>query len=259
MSGTVVDRRSTMKKIITLVCFVMGLASLSQAQGLKGLLNKAKDAVTNKPGSGLSTDDIVAGLKEALAQGSQKGANTLSQVDGFFGNAVLKILLPPEAQKVESTLRKVGLGKQVDDAILSMNRAAEDAAKSAAPIFVNAIKQMSFQDAVGILKGGDTAATGYLRSKTTNELAAAFSPVIKQSLEKVNATKYWNTLITSYNKVNILGGQKINPDLGAYVTDRALNGIFYQVAQEEKSIRKDPVARTTDLLKKVFGSSEAAK
>jgi hypothetical protein len=236
-----------MKKIAFVL--IIGLASYSttEAQDLKGLFNKA----ISKPSS-LSNDDIVAGLKEALVTGSQKGATTLSQVDGFFANAALKIILPPEAVKVESTLRKMGMGKQVDEAILSMNRAAEDACKSAAPIFVNAIKQMSFQDALGILKGGDTAATGYLRNKTNAELTAAFKPVIDQSLEKVNATKYWNSLITTYNKVNILGGQKINPDLSAYVTDKALNGIFYQVALEEKSIRKDPVARTSEMLKKVF-------
>ncbi|MDB5210823.1 MAG: hypothetical protein JWQ30_1650 [Sediminibacterium sp.] len=242
-----------MKKIIPLLLIAITLSVTTEAQGLKGLINKAKDAVNGKSVGALSTDDIVSGLKEALVQGSQKGASTLSQVDGFFGNAALKILLPAEAQKVESTLRKIGLGKQVDDAILSMNRAAEDAAKSAAPIFVNAIKQMSFQDALGILKGGDTAATGYLRGKTNSELTAAFKPVIDQSLEKVNATKYWNTLITSYNKINILG-QKVNPDLSAYVTDKALNGIFYQVALEEKSIREDPLARGSDILKKVFGS-----
>ena len=240
-----------MKRVFTLLFFAV-MATQSDAQGLKGLLNKAKDAVT-KPG-GLSNDDIVAGLKEALVVGSQKGANTLSQVDGFFANAALKILLPPEAQKIENTLRKVGLGKQVDDAILSMNRAAEDACKSAAPIFGNAVKQMSFQDALGILKGSDTAATGYLRGKTTAELSNAFRPVIEESLKKVDATKYWNTLITSYNKVNILGGQKINPDLSAYVTDKALGGIFTQVAIEEKNIRKDPLARTSDILKKVFAS-----
>jgi hypothetical protein len=243
-----------MKKIITLFLIAVSFTATTQAQ-FKGLLDKAKAAVSNKQGTGLSTDEIVSGLKAALVQGSQKGSNALSQVDGFFANAALKILLPPEAQKVESTLRKVGLGKQVDDAILSMNRAAEDAAKSAAPIFGNAIKQMSFQDALGILKGGDTAATGYLRGKTNAELTAAFAPVIQSSLEKVNATKYWNTLITSYNKVNILGGgQKINPDLSAYVTDKALNGIFYQVAVEEKNIRKDPMARGTEILKKVFGN-----
>lgn len=240
-----------MKRILTLLFLAAFSTIHSDAQGLKGLLNKAKEVVS-KPG-GLSNDDIVAGLKEALVVGSQKGSNTLSQVDGFFANAALKILMPPEAQKVENTLRKVGLGKQVDDAILSMNRAAEDACKSAAPIFSNAVKQMSFQDALGILKGSDTAATGYLRGKTNIELSNAFRPVIEESLKKVDATKYWNTLITSYNKVNILGGgQKINPDLSAYVTDKALSGIFTQVAIEEKNIRKDPLARTSDILKKVF-------
>ncbi len=239
-----------MKKILILCTFFAVLHLPSEAQ-FKNLLDKAKNALSGKQ-SALSNEDIVAGLKEALAVGSQKGANTLSQADGFFANAALKILLPPEAQKVETTLRKVGLGKQVDDAILSMNRAAEDACKSAAPIFGNAIKQMSFQDALGILKGSDTAATGYLRGKTNAELTQAFRPVIEQSLEKVDATKYWNTLISSYNKVNFLG-KKINPDLSAYVTEKALSGIFYQVALEEKSIRKDPLARTSEILQKVFG------
>lgn len=239
-----------MKKILILFSFFAVIHLPVEAQ-LKGLLGKAKNALSGKQTT-LSNEDIVAGLKEALAVGSQKGAATLSQANGFFANAALKILLPPEAQKVESTLRKVGLGKQVDDAILSMNRAAEDACKSAAPIFGNAIKQMSFQDALGILKGSDTAATGYLRGKTSTELSNAFRPVIEQSLEKVNATKYWNTLISSYNRINILG-KKINPDLSAYVTEKALSGIFYQVALEEKSIRKDPLARTSEILQKVFG------
>lgn len=238
-----------MKKIITLLLFT-ALFTQTDAQGLKGLLNKAKDAVSGNRTS-LSQDDIVSGLKEALVVGSQKGANSLSQVDGFFANAALKILLPPEAQKVETTLRNLGMGKQVDEAILSMNRAAEDACKSAAPIFGNAIKQMSFQDALGILKGSDTAATGYLRNKTQSELSTAFKPVIEKSLEKVDATKYWNTLITTYNKIPFQ--KKVNPDLSSYVTEKALSGIFIQVAQEEKSIRKDPVARTSAILKKVFG------
>ena len=232
---------------------ILGLFALicltAHSQGLNGLLNKAKQAVT---GSGLSAADISAGLKEALTNGTNKGTAILSKVDGFFGNAAVKILLPPEAQKVESTLRSMGLGKQVDDAILSMNRAAEDACKSAAPIFVNAIKQMSFEDAANILRGSDTAATGYLRGKTTADLTTAFSPVIKQSLEKVDATKYWNTLITTYNKIPFQ--KKVNPDLAAYVTDKSLNGVFYQIALQEKSIRLDPAARTSDILKKVFGS-----
>ncbi|MEN9299404.1 MAG: hypothetical protein RLZZ429_1717 [Bacteroidota bacterium] len=240
-----------MKRIITLVIFI-ALQQGVEAQGLGGLLNKAKNAVTGNPG-GLSNDDIIAGLKEALVTGSTKGSNLLSQTDGFFANAALKILLPPEAQKIERTLRNVGLGKQVDDAILSMNRAAEDACKSAAPIFSNAIKQMSFQDAVGILKGPDTAATSYLKGKTTSPLTEAFRPVIETSLDKVDATKHWNTLITSYNKLPLVK-DKINPDLAAYVTERALSGIFYQVAIEEKEIRRNPLARTSEILKKVFGA-----
>lgn len=224
----------------------------TEAQGLKGFLNKAKDALDGTKRSSLGNDDIVAGLKEALVVGSEKGSSLLSKTDGFFANAALKILLPPEAQKIETTLRKAGMGRQVDDAILSINRAAEDACKSAAPIFSNAIRQMGFQDAVGILKGGDTAATGFLRGKTSSELTNAFRPVIEQSLQKVDATKYWNTLITTYNHIPFQ--QKINPDLSAYVTERALNGIFYQVAIEERNIRKDPMARTSEILKKVFAN-----
>ena len=202
-------------------------------------------------GGGLSKDDVAAGLKEALNSGVKKGTEKLSAVDGFYGNAAVKVLMPPEAQKVEQKLRGLGMGKQVDDAILSMNRAAEDAAKTATPIFINAIKNMSIEDAFGILKGKDTAATGYLRSNTTPQITTAFRPVINQSLEKVNATKYWETVFSTYNKLPFVS--KVNTDLVAYVTERAMYGIFLQVASEELLIRKDPMARTTDLLKKVFG------
>ena len=201
--------------------------------------------------SGLTNDEVVNGLKEALQVGTNKGTEKLSAVDGFFKDAVIKILMPPEAEKVERKLRSIGMGKQVDDAILSMNRAAEDAAKSAAPIFINAIKQMSIQDAFGILKGGDYAATNYLKDKTTTSLTDAFRPVIESSLKKVNATKYWNTVFTTYNKFTT---EKVNPDLSAYVTEKAMSGIFYEVGQEEQKIRKDPIARTSDLLKKVFAN-----
>lgn len=214
-------------------------------------------SVTGGSKDSLSTNDIASGLKEALTQGVQKGTTKLSAVDGFFKDAAIKILLPPEAQKVEKTLRGVGMGSLVDDAILSMNRAAEDAAKSAAPIFVNAIKGMSIQDALGILQGGDSSATTYLRGKTTSPLTTAFTPVIDSSLTKVDATKYWNKLITAYNKIPMVS--KVNPDLSSYVTQKALSGIFVQVGQQEQAIRKDPLARTTDLLKKVFGSSAASK
>ncbi|MBX3253809.1 MAG: DUF4197 domain-containing protein [Chitinophagaceae bacterium] len=250
-----------MKKIILCLTAALFLFSISsEAQLLKKVLGDKNDStksssgilgnITGKDGN-LSKDDIAAGLKEALSVGAQNAGKTLSAVDGYFANAALKILMPEEAKKVEEKLRAVGMGKQVDEAILSMNRAAEDAAKSAAPIFVNAIKQMSIQDAAGILKGGDFAATEYLKGKTTSALTESFRPVIEKSLEKVDATKYWNTLFTAYNKFTL---NKINPDLSAYVTEKALSGIFYQVAQEEQKIRKDPLARTTELLKNVFGN-----
>ena len=155
-----------------------------------------------------------------------------------------------EEKKVKKKLRRIGVGKQVDNAITSMNRAAEDASRNAAPIFINAIKQMSIQDAVGILRGGDFAATTYLQSKTTANLTAAFRPIIEQSLAKVNATKHWNSLFTTYNAFS---SQKVNTDLSAYVTEKALAGIFHEVALEEQKIRKDPAAQTTNLLKQVFG------
>jgi hypothetical protein len=249
-----------MKKIFFLSVSALLVFSISNAQ-LKRLfqkdstgksgLDKVIQKVPTKGSGGLTNDEVVSGLKEALEVGTKNGTEKLSAVDGFFKDAVIKILMPAEAQKAEKTLRNVGLGKQVDDAILSMNRAAEDAAKSAAPIFINAIKQMTIQDAFGILRGGDLAATNYLKEKTTTSLTEAFRPVIENSLKKVNATKYWNTVFTTYNKFS---SEKVNTDLSAYVTEKALTGIFYQVGQEEQKIRKDPAARVTDILKKVFGN-----
>ena len=225
-----------------------GSTDSSSTASIKNPLNK----LLNKTKSGgLTNDEVVAGLKEALSVGAERGSKQLSAVDGFFGNAAIKILMPEEAKKAEQKLRSVGLGKQVDQAILSMNRGAEDAAKSAAPIFINAVKQMSIQDAMGILRGGDNAATNYLKGKTTTQLTEAFRPVIEESLKKVDATKYWNTVFTTYNQFS---KEKVNPDLTAYVTEKALAGIFVQLAAEEMKIRKDPLARTTDILKKVFAN-----
>lgn len=209
----------------------------------------------NLPTSGgLSSAQIAAALKEALTIGTQNSANKLSAANGFFANAALKILMPPEAQKVENTLRNVGLGSVVDKAILSMNRGAEEAAKSAAPIFVNAIKQMTITDALGILKGGNSAATNYFKDKTTAALTSAFKPVIGDALKKVDATKYWSDLFSVYNKFS---STPVNTDLTAYVTEKAIAGIFQEVAVEEQKIRQDPAARVTDLLKTVFGSPQA--
>jgi hypothetical protein len=203
-------------------------------------------------GKGLSTDDIASGLKDALAKGTQAATDKLSAVDGFFKDAAVKILLPPEATKMEKALRSAGFGPQVDKAILDINRAAEDAAKSAAPIFLNAIKGMSVSDGIGILRGPDTAATAYLRKSTTPQLMAAFLPVIKSSLDKVGATNSWKTVVDAYNKV-IPFHSKVNADLPAYTTQRALDGVFYFVAVEEKSIRANPMGQADELLKKVFG------
>jgi len=246
-----------MKTILFALAFLIAVFSYGQESGASGggLLKKAGGVLSKVKGNGgsLSNDEIVAGLKEALSVGAQNSASKLSAADGFFANAAIKVLMPEEAKKVESTLRSVGMGKLVDDAILSMNRAAEEASKSAAPIFVNAIKQMSFQDALGILKGNDTAATSYLKGKTITPLTGSFKPVIEDALEKTNATKYWNSLAEAYNKLPTTF-KKLNTDLPGYVTDKALSGLFYQVAQEEQKIRKDPAARVTDVLKKVFGS-----
>jgi hypothetical protein len=243
-----------MKKLILPILLIITLASCAQQNNSTGggLFKKASDMLNkSKSGGGLSTDDIVAGLKEALSVGAQNSSSKLSAVNGFFADAAIKVLMPPEAEKAESTLRSLGLGSMVDKAILSMNRAAEDASKSAAPIFVNAIKTMSIQDAVGILRGNDSAATSYLKVKTSPELTSAFKPVIDQALQKTDATKYWKDVFDTYNKLPTTF-KKVNSDLSGYVTDKALSGMFYQVALEEQKIRKDPAARVTDILKKVF-------
>lgn len=248
-----------MKQVTVILSAFFLLGMHADAQLLKkvlgnkdsGLQKKASQLLGgNKSGSGLSQQDIAAGLKAALNQGIEKGTSLLSATDGFFGNAAVKILLPPEATQVENTLRRIGMGKQVDEAILTMNRAAESAAKEALPIFKNAITGISFADAMQILKGGDTAATGYLRGNTQQSLSNAFRPVIEKALENTGATKHWNTIFSNYNKVSL---KKVNPDLTGYVTERALQGLFLQVAEEERKIRKDPIARGSDILKKVFG------
>lgn len=246
-----------MHKTLLAIAVLFSLSATAQESTKKenGLFKKA-NSVLNKVkggnGSSLSTDEIVAGLKEALSVGANNSSQKLSAVDGFFANAAIKVLMPEEAKKVESTLRNAGMGSMVDKAILSMNRAAEEASKSAAPIFLDAIKGMSFQDALGILKGSDTAATSYLKGRTSTALTTAFKPVIESALEKTNATKYWKDLFEAYNKIPLT--KKVNTDLTGYVTDKALGGLFFQVAQEEQKIRKDPAARVTDVLKKVFGS-----
>ena len=238
-----------MKILITAILVLFGLNSIAQ---IKGILQKANQTLGISEAKGSEKEDMIAGLKEALIIGVQKGSSVLSKEDGFFKNELLKILLPPEAEKVEKTLRNLGLGNQVDEAILSMNRGAEDACKEAAGIFVDAVKSMNVGDVVSIIKGSDTAGTQYLRNATTLSLTNKFRPVIENSLNKVNATKQWSTIINAYNKVSL---KKINPDLAAYVTEKAVGGIFFQIGEEERKIRRDPLARTSALLQRVFGNN----
>jgi len=237
------------KGVLTLL-IVGSISTHTQAQ-INNYVNDAQKVMQgDKPGGGSEISD---GLREALKIGAKKATGKVSAQNGFFGDALIKVLMPPEAKKVESTLRNIGAGDQVDKLILSMNRAAEDASAKALDIFVDAIKNMSIQDAVSILNGGNDAATQYLKRTTSPALTRAFMPVIKQSLDKVNATQYWATVFETYNKLPTTF-KKVNPDLPAYVTERALNGVFVYIAQEEARIRKDPNAQVTDLLKKVFGA-----
>ncbi len=205
-------------------------------------------------GTGVTQTEAAAGVKEALAQGLAKAVLQLNTTDGFFGDAFYKVLMPPDAKKVENTLRSIGFGSLVDKAVLSINRGAEDAVGYAKPIFVDAIKSMTLSDAIGLVKNGDTSATHFFRVKTTQALIAAFTPVIKSSLERVDATKYYGDVITKYNKLPTTFKQ-VNPDLTNFVTLRATEALFDLVAKEEKNIRTNFAARTTDILKKVFGGN----
>ncbi len=225
--------------------------NLNQIQKEANTAKKDLNNLSNNKGkSGLSNDDIVKGLKEALTIGSNNSAGNASKVDGYYKHPVIKIPFPKDAQVVETTARDVGMGSQVDKFVMTINRAAEDAAKSSAPIFVAAVKNMTINDGMTILKGKDDAATTYLRNSTSVELKSKFKPIIQASINKVEVTKYWKPLIDTYNKVPFV--EKMNPDLNEYICNKALDGLFYLVSQEELKIRKDPVARVTDILKKVF-------
>jgi hypothetical protein len=231
-----------MKKLIVIgSLFIFPLAGCDTARSILG-----------SGGNGnLSNGDVVQGLKEALRVGTDSATFHLGLLNGFYGDDIIRIVMPPEAQKLEKTLRDVGFGKTVDQAIVSMNRAAEDASKYVGDIFVNSIKQMTIQDALGILKGGDFAATDYLKRTTTIQLTAACKPIISHSLQYVNATKYWKDAFTVYNRFS---SNPVNTDLTDYVTQKTLDGLFYHIGLEEQKIRKDPAARITDILKKVFGN-----
>jgi Protein of unknown function (DUF4197) len=248
-----------MKKTI-LFLFIAAASNQLFAQGILDKIKKAvktdssKNILTSIKGStakggGLSNDDIVSGLKDALRVATDTTAKTLSAAGGYFKNEAIKIIMPAEALKAEKTLRSIGAGALVDKAILSMNSAAENAASEVGPIFLTAIKQMTLRDGLSILRGGDNAATTFLKNSTTQALIEKMKPVIQSSLQKVNAEKAWTAVFSKYN---MLSAQKVNTDLTAYVTQKALDGMFYNIALQEQKIRKDPAAQVTDILKKVF-------
>ena len=221
-------------------------------------LNQYGQQVINQGIGQPSTTEIALGLKQALEFGTNNSSERLSLADGYFGNVAIKILFPEEAQKVERTLRSVGMNKLADNVVLSLNRAAEAAAKEAKPIFVSAIKEMTIADATNILLSGQKdAATLYFKRVTTSQLNAKFQPVIQTSLNTVGATKYWTDAITAYNKIPLVS--KVNPDLSAYVTQKAIDGLFYEIAKEELKIRQNAASRTTTLLQKVFGYADRSK
>jgi hypothetical protein len=237
-----------MKKIL-LLAIAFSLNSCAQVQQT---LNQLPQLSSQIPGVG--GVDIASGLKEALNKGITQQVSKLTAVDGFYKNEAVKILIPAELQKVDATLRKIGLSSLADEGIKVLNRAAEDAVKEATPIFVSAVKNMSFTDAKNILLGNDSAATSYLQGSTTTALYGKFNPVIKSSFEKVGADVIWTKIINKYNTIPLV--KKVNPDLTDYTTNQALAGVFKMIAVEEKEIRNNISERTTPLLKSVFAMQD---
>jgi hypothetical protein len=235
-----------MKKYIFFFLMLVGSNSFAQ---LDKILNDAKKVLD--PSKPLTTAEVTNGLKEALVNGVSKGTDLISKIDGYYKNPEIKIPFPQDVKMVETKLRAIGMGKEVDKFVVALNRGAEEAAKEAKPVFVAAIKQMTIDDAFAILKGQPDAATQYLKKTTTAQLKEKFKPIVQTSLDKVQATKYYGDLVNQYNRIPFI--TKVNPNLNDYATDMAIQGLFTMIAKEEKSIRQDPAARTTDLLKKVFG------
>jgi hypothetical protein len=238
-----------MKKIL-LLAVTFSLTSCAQVQQTLNQLPQLSSQIPSLGGV-----DIASGLKEALNKGITQQVSKLTAVDGFYKNEAVKILMPAELQKVDATLRKIGLSSLADEGIKVLNRAAEDAVKEATPIFVSAVKNMSFTDAKNILLGNDSAATSYLQNSTTTALYGKFNPVIKNSFAKVGADVIWTKIIGKYNTIPLV--KKVNPDLTDYTTNQALLGVFKMIAVEEKEIRNNISARTTPLLKSVFAMQDA--
>lgn len=231
-----------MKKILTIITVFLVIG----CGNLQDIINQ----LPNQTGGILTEAQIGNGLREALNNGIQNQVSKLTAKNGFYSNSLVKILLPEELQAVDKGLRKIGLGKVADEGIKAINRAAEDAVKTATPIFVKAVKEITFTDAKNILLGAENAATSYLQNKTTSELYSEFNPVIKNSFSKVGADKVWENLITKYNSIPFV--KKVNPNLTNYVTNQALKGVFTMIAEEEKGIRQKVGMRNTALLRQVF-------
>ncbi|AFL79911.1 hypothetical protein Aeqsu_0398 [Aequorivita sublithincola DSM 14238] len=232
-------------KKIFLICSIFTLISCAELQ-------QVVNTLPTQTGVGIGMDPtmIASGLRQALDLGIDKQVTKLTQRDGFYGNQLVKILLPQELQKVDQTLRDIGLGSLADEGIKALNRAAEDAVKQATPIFVSAVKDITFNDAKTILLGPDNAATNYLQQRTNTALYSKFNPVIKKSFSKVGADQIWSNIITKYNSVPFV--TKVNTDLTDYVTNEALSGVYKMISVEEKDIRNNISSRTTSLLRQVF-------
>ena len=244
-----------MKRLsVFIVClaFLCTAVSVDAQLDLDKIKKEGERIYRGGAGGPLTNDEVIRGLKEALSIGTNNAASIASKVNGFYKNPRIKIPFPPDAQKVKTVVETIGMKSQVEKFVETLNRAAEEAAKEAAPIFLNAITSMTIEDGFKILKGPDDSATQYLKRKTSAPLTAKFRPVVKRAIQKVEVTKYWNPIITKYNQVPLV--TKADPDLDAYVTERALNGLFKLIADEEKKIRKNPAARVTELLRRVFGA-----
>ena len=235
-------KKSNMKKLL-LFLLVISFSSCAELQQIA-------DNLPQEGGYGISNQEIAGGLKQALQKGIDTRVTELTEEGGFFQNELVRITLPPELQKVDRTLRDVGLDALADEGLKVLNRAAEEAVKEATPIFVNAVQEITFEDARNILLGDDRAATAYLSGKTSEELYSRFNPVVQNSLDRVGATEVWSNIINRYNSLPL--SSNVNPDLADYVTQEALEGVFTMIALEEKEIRTELSARTTALMRKVF-------
>jgi len=241
--------------------FLIGFLSLSLVASAQVNLNKVKTAtkkVTTKVvPAALTEQEVIDGLKEALSKGSNNAASLCSAAGGFSNNSLIKIPFPEDAQKMETKLRAIGMGAQVDKFVLTLNEAAELASKEVGSIFLDAIKNMTVKDGMNILKGANNAATEYLRTNTYQQLYDKFKPIVVKALQQVQITKYWSPLMTKYNSIPLV--EKVNPDLEDYTTKKCIEGLFKLVTAEEAKIRQDINARTSELLKKVFGEADKSR